>query len=129
MFHYQRRIRLSETDATGLLYFAELLKLATETFEAYLISRDYKLHEMIHTASYMMPIVHAEADYFAPLRVGDQVDIELKLKQQGTSSFTLGSSIKLKGKEVGSVTIVHVVVSKESGKSMAVPSDILTLLS
>lgn len=128
MFKYQRTIRLSETDATGALYFSELLKLATETFEAFLISKGFSLHQMIEREDFSMPIVNAQAEFFSPLKVGDQVDIHLHLSHKGTSSFTLATSMQLKGREAGKTSIVHVVVSKKTGKSMPIPSQVLQLL-
>lgn len=129
MFKYQRTIRLSETDATGALFFSELLKLGTETFEAFLLSKGFSLHEMIQTSEFLLPIVNARAEFFIPLKVGDHLEIDLKLSHRGTSSFTLATSFLLNGKEAGKTSIVHVVVAKQTGKSIPIPSEILKILS
>jgi len=123
MFTYQRTIYLRETDATGVLYFSEQLKLGLEALEAYFLSKGFTLQQMIEEADFLMPIVHAEADFIAPLRVGDQVEINLSLGSMGTSSFTLQTRIfdPKRDLEVGTTKIIHVIISKETGKSIPIP--------
>jgi len=129
MFHYERTVFLSETDATGVLYFSEQFKMAQECMEAYFSSRGFKLQQMIEKSAFCMPIVHATADFSAPVRVGDLLEINLSLGEMGTSSFTLHSAFKdsLRG-PVGKVTLVHVVVSKETGKAEPIPETVRALI-
>ena len=68
MYEQERIIRLRETDATGVLFFSEKLKLALEVFESYLYDKGITVQQMIEASEFLMPIVHAEADYSAPLR-------------------------------------------------------------
>lgn len=128
MFKYIRTIRLSETDATGVIYFSELSKLGLEAFEAFLATEGFTLQEMIEKTEFLMPIVHSEADFFGPLKVGDQVEIELSLTHLGNSSFTLATSIVQEGKEKGRTSIVHVTVSKVTRKSIPIPELVKNLI-
>lgn len=128
MFKYKRTIRLSETDATGVIYFSELLKLGLETFEAFLASQGFTLQQMIEESDFLMPIVHAEADFLGPIKVGDVTEIQLNFANMGTSSFTLSSSLFVDGKERGRTSIVHVAVSKFSRKSIPIPEQIKDLI-
>src|SRR4051812_12290672 len=79
-----KKIRLRDTDATGVLYFTEQLRMALEVLEDC-----FSLQEMIEKENFLMPIVHAESDYNAPLKVGDTVEISISCEKIGTSSFTL----------------------------------------
>jgi len=125
MFSYKRTIFLRETDATGVLYFSEQFKLALEAMEAYFSSVNFKLQVMIDESDFLMPIVHADADFSSPMRVGDEIEILLSLKKIGTSSFTLNTLIKDGSqKEIGRVSIVHVCVSKASGKPIPLPDEV-----
>ncbi len=119
MFAVIRTVRLRETDATGVIYFTEQLSWAQEAFEEYLISRGWTLDTL-------MPIVHVEANYTAPLHIGDRVEIRLFLEQMGTSSFTLSAQMQMGEKEVGRVRITHVTISK--GASIPLPEKVKDLL-
>ncbi len=126
-FSYDRRIFLCETDATGALYFSELLKLGLEALESFFSSKGFTLQKMLDEQAFLLPIVHAEGDFFSPLRVGDLVRIDLSLSSIGNTSFTVATEVFYapSNRRAGSTKIVHVAVDKETGKSIAVPSIIL----
>lgn len=130
MFTYSTKIRLRDTDATGVLYFADQFKIALEAFEEYLEQFGYSLNELIHNSDYLLPIVHAEGDYFAPLLVGSCIEVVLQVAKIGNTSFTLGYTFfdRETQQEVGKVTIVHVCVTKQMRTSHPIPEHLLELL-
>ncbi len=129
MFIYSTQVRLKDTDATGVLYFAEQFRMALETFEEFLKSRGFSLKQLLES-SYLMPVVHAEGDYFAPLMVGDELEISMRVVKVGTSSVTLEYAFRDLGRglEVGRVQIVHVVVEKEKRTSVPIPDFLRAIL-
>ena len=74
-----------------------------------------------------MPIVHAEADYFAPLTVDTEISIHLFLSGIKTTSFTMGYEIYVKEELVGKASIVHVVIDKETKQKRAIPEELHAL--
>ena len=127
MFIYRRTIYLRETDATGVFYFSQQFNLALETLEAYFLTKKFTLRELIEKSDFLMPIVHAEADFFAPLYVGDQIEIELSVGAINTSSFSLQTRwVALEGRKLlGTTKIIHATVLKETGKAFPIPELIL----
>ena len=97
LFSIKRKIHLSETDATGAIYFTELLKFATEAFEEFLEGKRYE-----------MPVVSAKATYSAPLRWNDEIEVKLSVARLGESSIELHGEIVREGAVVGRTEIVHV---------------------
>ena len=129
MFLYRTQVRLKDTDATGVLYFTEQFRMALEAFEEFLKERGFSLKQLLDS-SYLMPIVHAEGDYFAPLIVGDELEISLKVAKLGTSSVTLECSFydPHRKMDVGKVRIVHVVVDKEKRIPLPIPNFLRMIL-
>lgn len=74
---YERTIRLADTDAAGVIYFASLLAICHEAYEATLEERGISLQAFLKDTSVAIPIVHAEIDFFRPLLWGDRVKIAL----------------------------------------------------
>jgi 1,4-dihydroxy-2-naphthoyl-CoA hydrolase len=130
MFIHSTLISLRDTDATGVLYFTEQFRIALEAFESYLKASGLSLGKLLETADFLLPIVHAEGDYLAPLVVGDEVEIHLKVLKMGTSSFTLHYILNSSDKKhkVGVATIVHVTISRKTKKSIPIPEPLLSLL-
>lgn len=129
MFTHTRLVYLKETDATGVIYFTSLFQYALETFEAYLHEKKFSLSKLLETG-YLMPIVHAEADYKAPLRVGDSILIHLSIAHVGARSFSICSQIENAStlEKIGSVKIVHAFMKQGESSSCAVPAELLQFL-
>ena len=77
-FSYGRTIRFHETDAAGVLYFANLLTLCHEAYEAALGAEGFDLQRFFSAVGDVaVPVVHTEADYYQPLVCGDEVVVQL----------------------------------------------------
>ncbi len=129
MFTCQRRIFLKDVDVTGAIYFGSFFHYALEAFELFLHHHKTGLSDFF-SKGYFFPIVHAEADYTAPLRVGDEISITLMVKSIGTRSVTIETEMKnlANDKIAGKVTLVHAFLIKGEKKSSEIPSDVLALL-
>jgi len=122
-FKYKRVIRVQDTDATGVLYFANQLQIGLEAFEEFLLQEGFSLGAMVNQGKFLLPIVHAEADFMAPLIIGDVIEATLAFKM-GTTSFTHASDILKDGERVGTVSIVHVVYSPKTKSSIPIPPEL-----
>lgn len=129
MFIYNTLIHLKDTDATGVLYFAQQFSMALKTWESFLAYSGLSLGDILETTDFLMPIVHAEADYKAPLRVGDRIEIDVAVEKIGTTSFTTKYRLMKDGAVVGTVQLVHVTVSRTTKEPILIPKSLLDLLS
>jgi YbgC/YbaW family acyl-CoA thioester hydrolase len=121
MFIYQTVLRLHHTDAAGLLFFAEQFQLAHDAYETFMESIGYPFAPLIRKSEYLLPIVHAEADFLKPLSTGDRIEIQLKADEIGGSSFTLAYALLRDRSElVGTVKTVHVLISRKTGESISI---------
>jgi 1,4-dihydroxy-2-naphthoyl-CoA hydrolase len=76
-FSYEYTIQFRDTDAAGVVYFANIISLCHIAYEASLIESGITLRSFVNNADYAVPITHASADFFRPLCCGDRVTIEL----------------------------------------------------
>lgn len=81
-FIYKRHIAFHETDAAGVVYFANYFRLAEEAETHALAS----LGNIVTRDGYLYPRVHVEADYHAPLRFFDEVAVHARILKIGSSS-------------------------------------------
>ncbi len=121
MFKHQVTVRLHDTDAAGVLYFAHQFRIAHEAYEAFMAAAGFGLGDLLRAGATALPIVHAEADYRAPLRVGDELTVSLSVKRLGRTSFTLDYSLTRAGRVVGRVTTAHVAIDGRTGRAKALP--------
>jgi YbgC/YbaW family acyl-CoA thioester hydrolase len=126
MFRFATTVKLYDTDATGALFFAAQFRLIHDACEAFLTAADFSVRGKPAT---LFPIVHAEADYVAPLRWGDAVAVEVRPGRVGKTSFGLCYRlIKNDGTVAGTVATVHVAVSGKTGRPMVLPAKLRAAL-
>ncbi|MCP5047565.1 MAG: acyl-CoA thioesterase [bacterium] len=128
MFEYKTTIKLHETDAAGLLFFANQFRLVHDAYEAFMESRDMGLGKLLTSKPFLLPIVHAETDYKAPLRVGDVIMITIRVKRKGTSSFTLAHELHKNDTLAGSGETVHACLDTKTGKPIPLPNPLSDIL-
>lgn len=111
--------RLGDTDAAGVIYFARLLERAHEAYEDFLAGAGLPLQDWLEQGPHL-PLVHAEADYHAPLRLGRRLGIELRLADLGRSSFSLEYRfLDADDNLLASARTVHVAMAE--GRAVALP--------
>ena len=80
-------LTLRDTDAAGVAFFAAYFSLAHEAYERALAACGAPLHTWLDELH--LPIVHAEADYSAPMRLGDQLTLHVGYAKLGKRSFEI----------------------------------------
>lgn len=128
MYTYKTSVRMHQTDAAGVIFFAELFTLAHDCYETFL-SQEVTIKEIVNDKPFIIPIVHASADYKQPLGLSENITINMTCVNCGTSSFTLNCQIlKENGSVAAEVKTVHAIVNKESRTAAQIPFEINDLL-
>lgn len=124
MLTYQTKIKLHETDAAGVLFFSNQFKLIHDAYETLLESIGFGFEKLTQEKNFFLPIVHCEADYKSPLRVGNLIEIQTVVAKVGTSSFTLSYKLlNVSQQLVGTALTVHVAVDKHSRSKIPLSED------
>jgi 1,4-dihydroxy-2-naphthoyl-CoA hydrolase len=127
-FRYHFHVRLHDTDAAGLLFFAHLLRHAHDAYESLLEHAGLPLAELIERGA-RLPLAHAEADYLAAMRHGARVSVRLHVARLGQRSFTLDYAFHLAdGTLAARAQSVHVAVAATAGQTAALPPDLRAIL-
>jgi len=129
MYKYQTAIRLHLTDAAGVVYFANLFVLAHECYESFL-DQERSLASIIEQKEFIIPIVHAEADYRMPLKLSEKIVIEMALGKTANTSFELSFKFINESSELAAeVKTTHVVLQQSTRKPAKIPQFLKTSLS
>jgi len=125
MYEYKTTIQMHDTDAAGVLFFANQFKITHDAYQAWLEQHGIKFVDMIQKQSYFLPMVHAESDYKAPLAVGDKITVALALENIGETSFTLAFTLRNeKNTVVGTGKAVHVATDAKTKEKIPLPADL-----
>lgn len=122
-------VRLYDTDAAGFLFFGSQFRFAHEALENFLEHLGFPVGRIIRGREVLFPVVHAEADYRAPLAVGDRLTVKLGVDAIGERSFTIAYRLTLAdGREAGSAVTVHAALDPGTGASRALPEAVRVAL-
>ncbi len=129
MFTYKTQIRLHDTDAAGILFFAQQFEIIHDAYEQLLEKYGFSFHTMLNKRPYFLPIVHAESDYKSPLFVGDKITVRIKVGHIGETSFSFVYTIhNQKNVLVGTAKTVHVTIDKKKRTKIPLPKEIRSSL-
>jgi 1,4-dihydroxy-2-naphthoyl-CoA hydrolase len=92
-FIYDRQIHFADTDAAGVVYFANGLKICHEAYETSLAAAGIDLRTFFKGEAIAVPITHASIDFFKPMFCGDRLAISLKSTLLTPASFQIDYQI------------------------------------
>jgi 1,4-dihydroxy-2-naphthoyl-CoA hydrolase len=88
-FIYDRTIHFQDTDAAGVVYFANVLNFCHEAYEASLIAVRIDLKTFFRNPQFAIPITQASIEFYQPMFCGDRIMVELTPQQLNPQSFEI----------------------------------------
>ena len=125
------RVVLADTDAAGVVYFSRVFDLAHRCYEEMMEARGLPLQQVLATGRYALPIVAARAELRSPMRLGDQLEVQLDVTEIGERSYRLTyalRSMQTPDRLAAEVATTHVAVDLATGKAMPLPAEVAAAL-
>lgn len=88
-FTYCRTIHFQETDAAGVVYFANVLSICHEAYEECLSASGIAVRAFFGGTAIAVPITHAQVDFFRPLYCGDRIRLHLTSQLSSDTQFEI----------------------------------------
>lgn len=130
-FSYRRRIYLSNTDAAGVLYFAEGMSICHEAYEEWLQTNGISLQTILREQKIALPIVHCQIDFLRPIFCSDLVEINLQLTRVTEHEFAIAYqvfSLSSPPRLLVKAQTYHVCINPSTRSKIALPLEITALL-
>ncbi len=86
-FKTTRRVAFCETDAAGIVHFANFFTWMEDTEHAFFRSLGFSIHEGTEQQHVGWPRVGARCEFKAPLRFEDEVEVHLLVKEKRSKSL------------------------------------------
>ena len=123
-FTYKRTIHFSDTDAAGVMFFANYLALCHEAYEEALAAAGIDLKTFFADHGVVVPIAKSEATYLRPLSAGDQVRVSVAPTPLSENSYALACEVVKLGsaeKAAARVRTEHVCISSKTRERLPLP--------
>jgi 1,4-dihydroxy-2-naphthoyl-CoA hydrolase len=137
-FSYDYTIQFRDTDAAGVVYFANIISICHVAYEASLVRSNIDLKSFVNNLEFAVPISHVSGDFFKPLFFGDRVTIQLTTCSIDSCQFeikyqilsTNRKSIDLDSPLVVCATAItrHIVINPLTRKRQELPKALIDWL-
>ena len=124
-----RNVRFSDTDAAGVVHFQAILGWCHQAWEESLERYGLKAESIFPGGRQgppriALPIVYCNADFRAPVLMGDALTIRLKPQRLDRGSFQVISQILQSQHDVARGCIRHVAIDTNSRRRCELPDGI-----
>lgn len=120
-FKHHFQVPFHELDPGGILFFSHLFSHAHDAYAGLLAETGCSLKSFLDAGGYLIPLVHAEADYRQPLQLDDQVFITVVPAAPGNSSLSFSYSFHKDGICCANAKTTHVFLHKDNRQPAPVP--------
>jgi 1,4-dihydroxy-2-naphthoyl-CoA hydrolase len=130
-FIYRRTVRFRDTDAAGVVYFADTLSMCHEAYEESLAASGIDLLQFFSNSMVAVPVVHVEADYLRPAFCGDKHEIRVTPILKSNAEFEVHYEIySASGNErpVAKALTRHLCINPVNRQRQPLPPNVLDWL-
>lgn len=128
-FTWPVRVYWEDTDAGGVVYYANYLKFLERARSEWLRALGFEQPDLLARYGGLFVVKRVEADYLLPARFNDMLNAEAMLVEQNKASLVMAQRI-LRNEEILMVARVTLVWVKENSfKPARIPAEILESLS
>lgn len=102
----------------GIVHFARYLVFVETAEHQLLAAAGIDLFQDPDGEPWTWPRVKVECEYLAPLRIGDEIEIEVRVAKRGTSSVTYAHTLLCAGRAVAKATVTTVCCRRQRDGSL-----------
>ncbi len=129
-FRFGFRVRYSEVDYQGIVYFAHFLTYFDVAIHEFFRALPYDYTDVRKRTGTDFNIVRAVVEYKKPLRFDEPFEVEVRLDRIGRTSLTFRPKLLVAGeaepRAEGEAVWVH--ADQATNRSVPLPADLLELL-
>ena len=92
-FSYSRTIHFADTDAAGVVFFANYLSICHEAYEEALAAAGINIARFFADHGIVIPISRSTADYLRPMICGEKILVSVSPVSLSENSFALECTI------------------------------------
>lgn len=119
------RVRLSDTDSSGLIYYGAVTTWLTRAQAELYLALGFR-PRADNLPSPMTPVVNANISYHAPLRLADPYELRAWIDEAGTTSLAVGFEVTCAGTRCLTARMTHVHLDPDTHRPAPLPEAFLS---
>ncbi|MBP7709666.1 MAG: tol-pal system-associated acyl-CoA thioesterase [Rickettsiales bacterium] len=127
-FSAQYRIYYEDTDAGGIVYYANYLKFFERARTDFLRSLNIVQSELMAKENLVFVVRKCEVDYLTPARMDDLVEVSVAVTKINPASITMFQEMKKSDKVLSRLTVQIACVCANGIRPERIPNELVQLL-
>lgn len=122
------RVYFEDTDAGGMVYYANYLKFAERARTEMLREAGFHHTAMMAGDGIMLAVRRVSAEYFRPAKLDDALDVTTVVTGLGAATIELDQAIRRGAEDLCQVNVTIACVGRD-GRPVRLPADLRRILS
>lgn len=125
LFEWPVRVYYEDTDAGGVVYYANYLKYLERARTEWLRSLGFEQDALMRDAGIVFAVRRVEIDYLLPARFDDSLLVELEIEEIGRASLTFGQRVvRAPDTLLSRATVKVACLEQQRFRPVAIPDNI-----
>jgi acyl-CoA thioester hydrolase len=124
-FVWPVRVYWEDTDASGVVYYANYLKFLERARSEWLRALGFEQDALRDEAGVVFVVRRVEIDYLAPARFNDRLEVSVSPQKLGGASLDIGQTILRGPTRLASATVKLACIDAAGFKPAKIPAPIL----
>lgn len=121
---FQYRVYYEDTDAGGVVYYANYLKFFERARTDFLRSQNISQSELVKNSALVFVVRNCQIEYLKPARMDDLISVFVEVVEIGNLSIKLRQEIKLQEKVLCVMNVEIVCVGADNFRPKKIPPEI-----
>lgn|SRR6187402_3013720 len=124
------RVRWADVDLVGIMRFSAFTRLIELAEQELMREAGVPFSDLVRDPSFWLPRRHLEIDYFAPVRIDDELTLVTYVSRIGDTSLTINLDVRSSTgwTLIATASMVIVCVTKSTFSKYPLPDEVRTAL-
>ncbi len=128
MKNFTYRIYYEDTDAGGVVYYANYLKFFERARTDFLRSCGISQAELKEKENLVFVVKKCQIEYFAPAKLDDLIEVSVEVLEISGATVRMKQEMNLSGKLLNLLEVVIVCIDSENFKPKRINEELITTL-
>jgi acyl-CoA thioester hydrolase len=126
---FEYRIYYEDTDAGGVVYYANYLNFFERARTDFLRSKNIVQSDLVKTSGLVFVVRNCQVEYLKPARMDDLIKVSVEIVKIEKLSITIRQEIKIHDRALCSMAVQIVCVDSGNFRPKKIPAEIIENLS
>jgi acyl-CoA thioester hydrolase len=123
-FRLSVRVYYEDTDAAGVVYYANYLRFMERARTEWLSAQGFDLPTVERTHGIAFAVRRVDIEYLRPARLGDRLDVTFRIVSGGRASFVADQAIRRAEETLTQARVTVACLARQSWRPTRIPAEI-----